>query len=319
MRAFTLNEDPFPSVRDRDFYFSTPALSARLDELSEAVALGHVLLIDEAGSGKSTMLASFAECASERSRVFHLQARANQCAKEVAHDLVSKFGLPLREPIAAALRDADTLLELLTTRSQNAVIVIDDAHLLEDGALEQLLYLAKRWERVEVRFLVSAEPVLLEKLASLPGDLHFPGAVTTLAMPRFDDEQVSDYLQLCLYRAGLTGDSPFDPSVVAKVTEQTRGLVGAIDPIAKALLDEGAGDGARHRPAESAHLGRRWPVALVAAAGLGALLAVALPAVPESEDTAQSHRQSREFRSSIIPGSRKFAAGRREQSAAAPP
>lgn len=318
MPAFKLNEDPFPNVREREIYFSTPALGARLEELREAVTLGHVLLIDEKGSGKSTMLASFAECACERLRVFHLQVRGNQCAKEFAHDLLSKFGLPLRDPIAAELRDADTLLELLTTRSQSAVIVIDDAHRLEDGALEQLLYLVKRWERVEVRFLVCAEPVLLERLASLPGDPHFPGAVTTLAMPRFDDEQVSDYLQLCLYRAGLTGDSPFDPALVAKVTEETRGLVGAIDPMARALLEE-AGGGTRRRSEDVPRVGRRWPVALVVAAGLGALLTVALPGVPVSEDTAQSHLQSGKFRSNIIPSRRDSAGRRNGRSASALP
>ena len=93
-----------------------------------AIAHGHVLLVDEKGSGKSTMLEGFADEACERLRVFPLQVREGQDAKQFAHDLVSTFGLPLREPIAAELRDADTLLELLSARSQMAVIVIDDAH-----------------------------------------------------------------------------------------------------------------------------------------------------------------------------------------------
>ena len=218
MSAFSLEKESFPEAGDSEFYFTTPALTARLDELCGAIDRGHVLLIDEEASGKSTMLDSFADAASERWRIFRLPARARMSAKELVHELVSTFGLPPREPAAAALRDADTLLELFTTRSQIAVIVIDDAHRLESGALEQLLYLSKRWQRYSVRFLISAEPGLMEQLESLREREHFPGDVTRLAMPRFDHEQMSDYLHMCLFRAGLVGDSPFDPVAGARAT-----------------------------------------------------------------------------------------------------
>ncbi len=185
MSAFSLEKEPFPQAGHDEFYFSTPALTARLDELCDAIDRGHVLLVDEEASGKSTMLDSFVEASCNGGRVFRLRARARMSAKEFVHELVSTFGLPPGEPAAAELTDADTLLESFTTRSQIAVIVIDDVHRLESRALEQLLYLAKRWERHSVRFLVCAEPGLMAQLESLHGGGHFPGRVTTLGMPRF--------------------------------------------------------------------------------------------------------------------------------------
>jgi type II secretory pathway predicted ATPase ExeA len=318
MRPFSLEKEPFPDAAEREFYFSTPALTACLEELGRSIESGHVLLVDDAGSGKTTMLENFVESANERWRIFRLQAREHDDAKEFAHALVSTFGLPLREPVAAELRDADTLLELLTTRSQFAVIVIDDVHRLEADALEQLLYLAKRWEGYSVRFLICAEPALIENLESLPEDNGFPGSVTTLAMPRFDHEQVGDYLHMCLFRAGLVGDSPFDPALVSTVVERARGLVGAIDPIARELLDEAGSHGRiRGRDDDARGVSRRWPVAVVAAAGLGALLTVAVPGISRSPGEAQSQGHAEVFRSGITPAPRKSAGRRMERSAAA--
>jgi hypothetical protein len=140
-------------------------------------------------------------------------------------------------------------------------------------------------------------------------------------MPRFDHEQVSDYLHMCLFRAGLAGDSPFDPAIVSKVTERARGLVGAIDPIARELLDEARGerrDGSRGGRGDGARLvARRWPVAVVAAAGLGVLLTVAVPGSSAPPNELESRRHLEVFRSSITPAPKESAENRRERSASA--
>ena len=300
MSAFSLDKEPFPEAGGDKFYFSTPALTARLDELCDAIDRGNVLLLDEQASGKSTMLDSFVEAACERWRIFRLQASARMSAKEFVHELVSTFGLPLREPAAAELRDADTFLELLSTRSLVAVIVIDDVHRLENSALEQLLYLAKRWERYRVRFLICAEPGLIDRLEPLREGDPFPGGVTTLGMPRFNPEQVSDYLHMCLFRAGLVGDSPFDPAIVTSVTEKARGLVGAIDPLARELLGE-VGEKRCHlsRGGPEQRRARRWPVAVVAIAGLGVLLMAALPGFSSTQSKVESRQHLEVFQSSI--------------------
>lgn len=303
MSAFRLQKEPFPCARSEEFYFSTPALVARCDALCGAIEHGHVLLVDEQGSGKSTMLESFTETAGERWRIFRLDAPTRMSAKDFVHALVSTFGLPTREPPAARLRDADALLELLTARSQIAVVVIDDAHRLEPSALEQLLYLARRWQAFSIRFLICGESKLMADFESLQKGVHLPGTVSNFDMPRFDHEQVGDYLHLCLFRAGLVGDSPFEPSVVAMVTERAHGLVGAIDPIARDLVNSAAAGGRKKnagRRCEGMRLvSRRWPVAIVAVAGLGVLLTVAMPGSSPSRMKAQSRSYLEGFQSSI--------------------
>lgn len=318
MSAFSLDKEPFPEAGRDEFYFSTPALTARLDELCSAIDRGNVLLLDEQASGKSTMLDSFVETGCERWRIFRLQASAHMSAKQFVHELVTTFGLPPREPAAAELRDADTLLELLSTRSLVAVIVIDDVHFLQSSALEQLLYLARRWERYNVRFLICAEPSLIDRLESLPEGNHFPGGVTTLGMPRFNHEQVGDYLHMCLFRAGLVGDSPFDPAIVASVTEKAHGLVGAIEPLVRELLGE-AGEKRCHPGRGDPEQRRvlRWPLAVVAVAGAGVLLMAALPGLPSPQSKAESRQYLEVFQSSIRLAPRQGAGDLPERSATA--
>lgn len=315
MRRFHLEKEPFADTGERDFYFSTPALTARLEELCAATERGHVLLIDELGSGKSTMLESFIESARKSWQIFHLQAGEHAVGREFARTLISIFGLPIREPIAAQLTDADTFLALLTTRSGRAVIVIDDAHRLDHEALEQLLYLAKRWQSYSVRFLISAEPGFRESLAlSSPGELFTAGA-TTLAMPRFDHEQVGDYLHMCLFHAGLVGDSPFDDRLVSEVVQRAQGLVGAIAPIARELLQAAAD--AQGSAGAAPRRTRRGPLLMVAAAGLGAMLTVAVPGVSGSGEGVESHAGRAAFHWSIIPARREAAGSRVRGSAPA--
>lgn len=324
MSAFSLEKEPFPVAAVDGFYFSTPALVARREELSSAIETGHVLLIDQKASGKSTMLDDFSEAAVERWRVFRLQADEGMSAKDFVQALVGIFGLPTREPPAAALRDADALLELLTAQSRLAVIVVDDVHRLEGDTLEQLLYLVKRWTAYSVRFLICAEPGLMERLEWAQGGGHLPGSVATFDMPRFDHEQAGDYLHLCLFRAGLAGDSPFDPGVVTVVMQKAHGLVGAIDELARELLASAAA-GARSEEHERRashgkrqHAGvRRWSLALVVAAGLGALLTMAMPGSATSPMKARSQGHPQAFRSSISTGSRDPAQRPRDRSASA--
>lgn len=296
MSAFSLERDPFPCAGSGVFYFSTPALTARLDALRDALGRGHVLLVDDAGSGKSTALDKLVETADEGARIVRLQGREQQSAKDFVHALMSGLGLPPREPVAAELRDADTLLELLAGRARSAIILVDDAHRMESEPLEQLLYLARRWEPFQVRFLLAGEPALTEKLASLSGADDLRRDATTLGLPRLDHAEVSDYLHMRLFRAGLAGDSPFDASVVTRVTEASRGLVGAIDPVARELLAEVENARRGGATAPGAPL-RRWPLGLVAVAGLGVLLTVALP--EPSTSVEQGSDRGEGFRSSI--------------------
>jgi hypothetical protein len=119
---------------------------------------------------------------------------------------------------------------------------------------------------------------------------------------------------MCLFRAGLAGDSPFDAPVVARVTEASRGLVGAIDPIARELLAE-LEDARRGGAAAPGAPLRRWPLGLVAVAGLGVLLTVALPG--PSTSVGQRSDRGEIFRSSITLEPGKVVKNARRRSASA--
>lgn len=297
MSAFSLEQEPFPQSPESDFYFSTPALEARLDVLVAALDGGNVLLVDDEGAGKSTMLRRYAATAAGATRIVQIRGSERCSAKSLLDEVVASLGLPPRAPAAAELRDADTLLELLERRSQTVAVIVDDADCLQHEALAQLLYLARRWHGYRVRFVIAGAPALGAGLDSLPESEGLAGPVARLHMPRFDEGQVADYLHMRLFRAGLSGDSPFAPDVVATVARESRGLIGAIDPVARRVLGQ-LGTGSRE-----AAPARRWPFGLVALAGLWVLLAAAVPGPRTPMEKPAVRPLDGVFRSSITPAS----------------
>jgi hypothetical protein len=105
------------------------------------------------------------------------------------------------------------------------------------------------------------------------------------------------------------------------VTEKADGLVGAIDPIARELLNspatqEGCRDRARRGHREKT-LARRWPVAVVAAAGLGVLLTVMITGTSTTRTKVESNRHLEGFRSGVTLAPRGLEGRSRERSASA--
>ena len=106
MPVYKLEREPFPEERSEPFYLSTRALAARLEEVRVALARGHVLLVDEAGSGRSTLAERLTRDAPEAWRCFRVDARPTADETVFVRELLERLGLPAREPGRAARRDA---------------------------------------------------------------------------------------------------------------------------------------------------------------------------------------------------------------------
>lgn len=318
MPAYKIEREPFPEERSDPFFMTTPALSARLDALAGALRRGHALLVDAPGSGRSALLERLVHTAPDGWRVVRPVLPPATDEKAFVRTLLEGLGLTPREPAAAALRDADTLLEMLAGRGVAPVIVVDDAGNLDEGAARQLGYLARRWDPLGARFLVVAEPGPTADLLAGAGGDGLPGDVTAFDMPRFDEGQVGDYLHMCLFRAGLAGDSPFDAALVARVARESGGRIGAVGPIARGMLAE-AGVGNAPGPGRGGGTkatGRRWPLAVAAIAGAGILLTLAIPGTSSSLGAVGARRDAPAFQSRIRPLG--GLAGREERRGSAP-
>jgi DNA-binding CsgD family transcriptional regulator/tetratricopeptide (TPR) repeat protein len=227
----------------------------------ERASTGHgsaVLVLGEAGIGKTRLVHAFLAAAAGRARVL-----AGAC-----EDLLTPRALgPLRDaarsaadgPLAAALSpraDPDLLFtavcDELATPPSPALLVIEDAHWADGATLDVLRYLGTRVQNLPAALLITYRDDALARDHPLRGVLGALGsaAATRLRLTRLTSDAVREMAASTnvdpseLFR--LTGGNPFfvsevlaNPGAVVPptVVDAVLARVGTLSPPAQAALD----------------------------------------------------------------------------------
>jgi DNA-binding CsgD family transcriptional regulator/tetratricopeptide (TPR) repeat protein len=227
----------------------------------ERASTGHgsaVLVLGEAGIGKTRLVHAFLAAAAGRARVL-----AGAC-----EDLLTPRALgPLRDaarsaadgPLAAALSpraDPDLLFtavcDELATPPSPALLVIEDAHWADGATLDVLRYLGTRVQNLPAALLITYRDDALARDHPLRGVLGALGsaAATRLRLTRLTSDAVREMAASTnvdpseLFR--LTGGNPFfvsevlaNPGAVVPPTivDAVLARVGTLSPPAQAALD----------------------------------------------------------------------------------
>ena len=227
----------------------------------ERASTGHgsaVLVLGEAGIGKTRLVHAFLAAAAGRARVL-----AGAC-----EDLLTPRALgPLRDaarsaaagPLAAALSpraDPDLLFtavcDELATPPSPALLVIEDAHWADGATLDVLRYLGTRVQNLPAALLITYRDDALARDHPLRGVLGALGstAATRLRLTRLTSDAVREMAVSTnvdpseLFR--LTGGNPFfvsevlaNPGAVVPptVVDAVLARVGTLSPPAQAALD----------------------------------------------------------------------------------
>jgi len=272
-----LEREPFLDQVDDRFFYADPILIQRLDLLQHLIRFSDMLLgvIGPSGSGKSTLLRQFKLRGDTGSRRCFVHAAQIQKSS----DLLTKLAECLDQgPNAAPDRLAADLLRhlrALQLGAQRVVLVVDDAHLLPEKALSDLLQLAgdARQTLQLMRVVLFSEAGLEQKLAE--AGLHIPQQplIHNLEIPRFDEQQTAAYLMYRLAVAGYSGDSPFSLTEIRALHKAADGLPGRLNVLAHETLMERANRIASRKASASSGSGqpKRRP-ALIGAVIVGVAL-----------------------------------------------
>ena len=285
LNYFGLKRAPFAPVVEDAFFFADPAISQRLDMLRHLVQYSDLLLVvmGEQGSGKTTLLQQLAGSIRDQMRVCRVDGEHGMDAERLPGRIAAGFGFsPAVDEVDALVKKLEQLPD-----DQPPLLLIDDAHRLDTGALVFLLKLAERdcSDGRRLRIVLFCEPSIGELLAAPAIEPLRDRISQTMAVSPLTEEQTGAYIRHRMRAAGQQTESPFSPKLVKMIHNSARGNPGRINALAHQALMEMSGEDPRRNPVTALlpESGLQWPLALVA----GIVIIVAAVAILGGRDEGQ--------------------------------
>lgn len=230
-----LNEKPFESTADARFFYPGEAHQGAMLKLRYAVEnrRAGALLVGAAGLGKTLsadrVLAQMPEQFAPRRYVVFPSMTSEQLLAYLAEELAGHASAGPPEPVASNVRRIERMLAENAKAGRHAVIVVDEAHLLEQaGSLDtiRLLLNFQTAGRPNLTLVLVAQPSILPALERMP-DLEQRLGVKCLLKPLTAEETIG-YVNFRMTAAGATRDV-FEPEALEAVHYLSRGVPRRID------------------------------------------------------------------------------------------
>jgi type II secretory pathway predicted ATPase ExeA len=195
-----------------------------------------VLILGESGVGKSTLLNQVVCRADHNWRVVRMPAVHSFSADDIVTFLNAELRLPTRVSVEKMLSAFDGWLNRLAMRGQVAVVVVDDAHDLCDESLARLSTLREDMPSKNLCVLMTGEPDLRTRTSAHLGPPGSPAPIHAINIPSLDRHEVTSYIDMRLYHAGMEGRGPFSRATINDIARSSRGHPGRINALANNLL-----------------------------------------------------------------------------------
>jgi general secretion pathway protein A len=243
-----LTNRPFEPSANRATFFSCETQEAALLKLRYAVEnrRGAVLLAGPAGVGKTMLLQLFcgelADSFRPRVHLVFPQMSSRDLLVYLAEQLGAPPADPPRHTIEESIRRLESVLRQNAEKGRHAVVVVDEAHLLEDcGALETL--------RLLLNFESAGQPALTLILVGQMNLVSAVGRSTSLeeriavkALVRsFTPEETTAYVQHRLNMAGAAREI-FTPDAIEALHYLGHGTARQINRLGDLALLVGFAD-----------------------------------------------------------------------------
>jgi len=236
---FNLRSKPFSLAPDPNVVFMSEAHKEALATLRYGVLdkKGFLLLTGEVGSGKTTLLQLLIESLQDEVHLCHI-ANPTLSANDFLYFLARRFGLEFEGNKAKFLMDFAEYLQHCHNDNQQALLIVDEAHLLSVELLEELRLLSNQaWEEYGVLsvFLVG-QPELNDRLADdrlLP--LRNRISIRFHINP-FNAGETRQYILFRLQKAGAGAVKLFDDDAVQEIHTASQGIPRTINILADHAL-----------------------------------------------------------------------------------
>lgn len=256
-----LNRRPFENTLEPEFFFPSQTHQAALLKLRYLIEnqKGAGVLVGPTGTGKTFVTHRLAKELSQQvgpwlNFVFP-QMSADDLLTDVAIRLGGKSAVadcPTHSVLSrvTALRIIERSLDEHSLAGRHPVLIIDDAHLIDDPAALQVLELLLNFQQPPQRafsLILLGDRLLLSRLARLP---RFDERLAVRAMLQsLSPDETARYIRFRLEVAGAQ-NGIFDAEALAEIAELSDGIPRRINRLADLALLVGYADGRSHLAAE---------------------------------------------------------------------
>ncbi len=249
---------PFESTDDSRFLYPSEAQQAALHKLRYVIESRRsaALLVGPSGIGKTRLVQSLREQLGETVGPFVHVVFPLMSSRDLLGYLAEELGSPLGDPpqrtTEESLRRLEFFLDENARAGKHAVVVVDEAHLLEDSGLLEtlrlLLNLQRQGQPVFTLLLVGQLPLLsaMQRNATLDERLDMK-----MLLKPFTLEETSGYLNHRLQAAGATRGI-FSKEAVQLAHQLAQGIPRKLNRLCDLALLVGCAG--QHHTIEAEHL-----------------------------------------------------------------
>ena len=241
---FGLKSKPFRLNPHLRFLFNSEAIQRAVNTLKYGLYQreGLVLLTGAPGCGKTMLIQNI----SRRLPDAGIQVFTLATPKADGHSLLQQIflalglELPGRADTAQLLHDLQKYLLGEVQANRRLLLVIDEAHNLDDDALEVVRLLSDMQlnGNLLLQIFLVAQPVLRARLAAPRLDALRQRFLVTDHIDGRTAEEVPQYIQKRMEQAGWQGETPFDAEALQRIQLATGGNPRQINILCERLLTQ---------------------------------------------------------------------------------
>lgn len=239
LQLVTAQPNPFVGMSRR--FFAGGDRGRQLDELRHPNRWQRrvVAVTGGRGVGKSALFRALSGRLDAGVKAARINANLTSDARDVLVGVLQGLGVatpPGGNPqqLAAAIT---AHVEAQATAHRQCLVLVDDAHLLDWRALEQLLRIVDSTSADALRVAFFAETPFIQALERGCQRMENVRAWHEIRLVPFDENDTRRYLTFRLEDAGVAGPVPFSAAELELVWRQSRGLPGHVNELAAALVD----------------------------------------------------------------------------------